>query len=200
MIGSIRGVLAHKEPPFLLVDVNGIGYEIEVPMSTVFLLPELGSQVELRTHLVVREDAQILFGFGTEAERRLFRGLLKVNGVGAKLALTILSGISVDGFVQCVQNEDKAMLIRLPGVGRKTAERLILDMRDRLKAVLPTGNDGALPLSAEAGSAPRTEAFNALVSLGYKPGEAQKMLDAVKTEGQTTEDILRQVLRSAATT
>jgi holliday junction DNA helicase RuvA len=199
MIGSLRGILAQKEPPFLLVDVNGVGYEVEVPMSTLFRLPELGSNVELRTHLVVREDAQTLFGFSTEAERSMFRSLLKVSGVGAKLALTILSGISVDGFAQCVRNEDKATLVRLPGVGRKTAERLILDMRDRIDTALSAGNPGAEPLSAEVGSAPRTEAFNALVSLGYKPGEAQKMLDAVNTEEQTTEDILRQVLRSVAT-
>jgi len=198
MIGLLRGVLAHKEPPFLLVDVNGVGYELEVPMSTVFLLPELGSQVELRTHLVVREDAQTLFGFSTEEERRLFRSLLKVTGVGAKLALTILSGISVEGFAQCVRNEDKATLVCLPGVGRKTAERLIMDMRDRIDAALPVDKTGAAPLSAVTGSAPRVEAFNALVSLGYKPGETQKMLDAVETDGQSTEDILRQVLRSAA--
>jgi Holliday junction DNA helicase RuvA len=199
MIGSLRGILAHKQPPFLLIDVNGVGYELEVPMSTVFRLPELGSNVELRTHLVVREDAQTLFGFSTEAERSMFRSLLKVSGVGAKLALTILSGISVDGFAQCVRNEDKATLVRLPGVGRKTAERLIMDMRDRIDAPLPAGSLGAEPLSADAGAAPRTEAFNALVSLGYKPGEAQKMLDAVNTKEQTTEDILRQVLRSVAT-
>jgi Holliday junction DNA helicase RuvA len=197
MIGFLRGVLAHKAPPYLLIDVNGVGYELEVPMSTVFRLPELGSRVELRTHLVVREDAQILFGFSTEEERELFRSLLKVNGVGAKLALTILSGISVDGFAQCVRNEDKATLVKLPGVGRKTAERLILDMRDRIDAALPAGMN-VTPMSADAGSVPRAEAFNALASLGYKPGEAQKMLDTVETDGQTTEDILRQVLRSAA--
>ncbi len=197
MIGFLRGVLAHKALPFLLIDVNGVGYELEVPMSTVFRLPELGSRVELRTHLVVREDAQTLFGFSTEEERGLFRSLLKVNGVGAKLALTILSGISVDGFAQCVRNEDKATLVKLPGVGRKTAERLILDMRDRINAALPTGAN-VMSMPADAGSVPRTEAFNALASLGYKPGEAQKMLDTVDTDGQTTEDILRQVLRSAA--
>jgi Holliday junction DNA helicase RuvA len=198
MIGFLRGVLAHKAPPFLLIDVNGIGYELEVPMSTMFRLPELGSQVELRTHLVVREDAQTLFGFSTEEERSLFRSLLKVNGVGAKLALTILSGISVDGFAQCVRNEDKSTLVRLPGVGRKTAERLILDMRDRIDAMLPAGSSG-VSMPADIGSVPRTEAFNALASLGYKPGEAQKMLDAVETDGQSTEDILRQVLRSVVT-
>lgn len=196
MIGYLRGVLAHKEPPFLVIDVNGVGYELEVPMSTLFNLPELGSDVELRTHLVVREDAQILFGFGTEAERVLFRNLLKVNRVGAKLALSILSGISIEGFTQCVQNEDKATLARLPGVGRKTAERLIIDMRDRLDAAPANVGKGAP--SIEPGAAPRAEAFNALINLGYGRGEAQKMLDGVKTDGGRTEDILRQVLRSAA--
>ncbi len=198
MIGFLRGVLANKAPPFLLIDVNGVGYELEVPMSTVFHLPDVGNNVELRTHLVVRDDAQILFGFGTEEERSLFRSLLKVNGVGAKLALTILSGISVDGFVQCVRNEDKATLVRLPGVGRKTAERLILDMRDRIDAAVPSGGNGAAFITTGADPVPQTEAFNALVSLGYKTAEAQKMIEAVVTDGQTTEDILRQVLRSAA--
>ena len=128
----------------------------------------------------------------------MFRSLLKVNGVGAKLALTIMSGISVEGFVQCVRTEDKEMLIRLPGVGKKTAERLILDMRDRIDAAAPAGADN-LQMPAGVDSSPRTEAFNALASLGYKPAEAQKMLDAVDTSDQTTEDILRQVLKSVAT-
>ncbi len=196
MIGYLRGVLKHKEPPFLVIDVNGVGYELEVPMSTLFNLPELGHDVELRTHLVVREDAQILFGFGTEAERVLFRNLLKVNRVGAKLALSILSGISIEGFVQCVRAEDKATLARLPGVGRKTAERLIIDMRDRIDATPADG--GKVAGLMEPGAAPRAEAFNALINLGYGQGEAQKMLDGVKTDGGRTEDILRAVLRSAA--
>jgi Holliday junction DNA helicase RuvA len=167
-------------------------------MSTMFRLPEPGSPVELCTHLLVREDAQTLFGFSTEDERRLFRNLLKVNGVGARLALTIMSGISVEGFAQCVRNEDKEMLIRLPGVGKKTAERLIIDMRDRIDGAVMSGGDPVRrPQGVEA--TPRVEAFNALASLGYKPGEAQKMLDAVDTDGQSTEDILRQVLKSVAT-
>ena len=198
MIGFLRGKLAHKEPPFLLVDVNGVGYELEVPMSTVFLLPDVGQSVELRTHLVVREDAQTLFGFGSEQERALFRNLLKVNGVGAKLALTILSGISVEDFIVCVQTEDKPALVRLPGVGRKTAERLILDMRDRIEQSTAVTTSGKTVKGASIAASPRTEAFNALVSLGYKSGEAQKMLDSVTTEGEKTEDILRQVLRAVA--
>jgi Holliday junction DNA helicase RuvA len=196
MIGFIRGVLAQKEPPHLLVDVNGVGYELEVPMSTVFRLPEIGTEVNLRTHLHVREDQQTLFGFGTEAERRLFRDLIRVSGVGAKLALTILSGISVEGFILCVQTEDKAALVRLPGIGRKTAERLILDMRDRV-ALSAGGARDAAGLSDDHPS-PHAEAFKALVTLGYKPGEVQKMLDGVSTRADTTEDILRAVLRSAA--
>ena len=196
MIGFVRGILAHKEPPWLVVDVGGVGYEIEAPMSTIFQLPNVGDEVHLCTHLVSREDQQTLFGFHTEAERRLFRNLIKVSGVGAKLALTILSGISVDGFVQCVQTEDAAALVRLPGIGRKTAERLILDMRDRLDAAAPgaafTSSGSAEPASA------RADAFNALVSLGYKAAEVQKMLDRVETDGVATEDILRSVLRAAA--
>ena len=199
MIGFVRGILANKEPPFLVVDVNGVGYEIEAPMSTIFRLPEVGENIQLVTHLVVRDDHQTLFGFGTDEERRLFRNLIKVSGVGAKLALTILSGISVAGFVQCVQMEDKAALVRLPGIGRKTAERLILDMRDRVDAHtgISAGGQG-LNGRGEPSSA-RADAFNALVSLGYKPGEIQKMLDKVETGvGVRTEDILKSVLKAVA--
>jgi Holliday junction DNA helicase RuvA len=187
----------HKEPPLLLVDVNGVGYELEAPMSTVFQLPDVGGEVHLRTHLVTRDDQQILFGFATEEERRLFRGLLKVSGVGGKMALTILSGISVEGFVRCVQTEDKATLTRLPGVGRKTAERLILDMRDRVESGGANAFNGPATLAGDV-SQPVAEAFNAMVSLGYKPAEIRKMLDKVSTEGLATEDILRAVLKSAA--
>jgi Holliday junction DNA helicase RuvA len=199
MIGFIRGVLTHKEPPYLLVDVNGVGYELEVPMSTVFRLPQIGTEVFLRTHLVVRDDHQILFGFGTEPERQLFRSLVKVNGVGAKLALTILSGISVDGFISCVQTDDKAALERLPGIGRKTAERLIVDMRDRVEQ-MASGNAAAATSGVTNGSEPgaRAEAFNALMTLGYKQGEVQKMLDRVAIDDRSTEDILRSVLRAAS--
>lgn len=197
MIGFVRGRLAQKEPPWLVIDVGGVGYEIEAPMSTIFRLPDVGKEVQLCTHLVVREDQQTLFGFSTEEERRLFRNLIKVSGVGAKLALTILSGISVDGFKQCVLTEDKATLVRLPGIGRKTAERLILDMRDRIDGAVAAPGGGAVAAPGEASSA-RADAFNALVSLGYKPGEVQKMLDRVDTDGVKTEDILRSVLRAAS--
>lgn len=173
-------------------------------MSTFFQLPKLGSEVFLRTHMVVRDDHHALFGFGTEEERRLFRNLVRVNGVGAKMALTILSGISVEGFISCVQTDDKAALVRLPGIGKKTAERLILDMRDRIDQLAAGGasmsandSEGAAKTS-EHGATPRAEAFNALVTLGYKPGEVQKMLERVVVENHTTEEILRSVLRSAA--
>lgn len=134
MIGRLTGQLAAKQPPMLLLDVNGVGYEIEAPMSTFYQLPSIGDQVTLQTHLVVREDVWLLCGFASESERRMFRDLIKVNGVGAKLALTILSGISAEDFAYCIHEGDTTTLVRLPGVGKKTAERLIIEMRDRLKA------------------------------------------------------------------
>ena len=133
MIGSLRGRITSKTPPQLTVEVGGVGYELEAPMSTFFHLPAVGQDVRLLTHFVVREDAQLLYGFATEDERRLFRSLLKVSGIGPKIALALLSGISVEAFVMCVQNEDVAALVRVPGIGRKTAERLLVEMRDRLK-------------------------------------------------------------------
>ncbi|HET7757413.1 MAG TPA: Holliday junction branch migration protein RuvA, partial [Steroidobacteraceae bacterium] len=134
MIGAVRGRIASKSPPQLTVEVGGLGYELEAPMSTFLHLPPVGAEVSLLTHLVVREDAHVLYAFATEEERRLFRSLIKVSGVGPKIALALLSGISVAGFAQCVQSEDVATLTRVPGVGRKTAERLIVEMRDRLAA------------------------------------------------------------------
>lgn len=197
MIGFIRGVLVHKEPPFILVDVQGVGYEVEVPMSTLFRMPDVGNEVQLRTQLIIREDQQTLFGFGTEDERQLFRNLVKVNGVGAKLALIILSGISVDGFIQCVQTEDTTALTKLPGIGRKTAERLIVDMRDRVENLSAQGGPHVSVSGAAAdGATPRAEAFNALVTLGYRPAETRKMLEKVTTENRTTEEILRSVLKA----
>jgi Holliday junction DNA helicase RuvA len=197
MIGFLRGILAVKTPPSLVIDVNGIGYEVEAPMSTCFALPDAGDNIHLVTHLVVREDQHTLYGFATEAERKLFRDLLKVNRVGAKLALGILSGISVNGFIRCVQDEDQTALSKLPGVGRKTAERLILDMRDRIDEQLNVLSISPIsdPLSTPE---PRREAFTALTSLGYKTAEARRMLDGVDANITSTEDILRVVLRSAA--
>ncbi len=197
MIGSLRGVLVHKEPPFLVVEVAGVGYEVEAPMSTCFRLPDVGQAVHLRTHLLVREDQHTLFGFGTETERRLFRDLLKVSGVGAKTGLGVLSGMTVDAFVRAVETEDVAALVRLPGIGRKTAERLIIEMRDRVRHPgLVSAGDGRAPVPAE----PRAEALDALEALGYKGPEARRMLERVPESVTSTEDLLRAVLRSAATT
>jgi Holliday junction DNA helicase RuvA len=197
MIGSLRGVLAHKEPPFLVVDVGGVGYELEAPLSTCFRLPAVGETVQLRTHLLVREDQHTLFGFATDGERRLFRDLLKVSGVGAKTALGVLSGMNVEAFVRAVEAEDVASLVRLPGIGRKTAERLIIEMRDRVRRPgLAEPVEGAPAAPAD----PRGEALDALVALGYKPPEARRMLDRVPESVTSTEDLLRAVLRSAAKT
>ncbi len=197
MIGSLRGVLIHKEPPFLVVEVGGIGYEVEAPMSTCFKLPETGQPVQLRTHLLIREDHHTLFGFATEIERRLFRDLLKVSGVGAKTALGLLSGMTVEAFVRAVESEDVGSLVRLPGVGRKTAERLIIEMRDRVRHP-GLGGGGAAGGPRGGPATPRDEALDALVALGYKPPEARKMLDRVPESVNTTEELLRAVLRSAA--
>ncbi|HEY3644024.1 MAG TPA: Holliday junction branch migration protein RuvA [Gammaproteobacteria bacterium] len=191
MIGFLRGKLLRKQPPHLLVDVQGVGYEVEAPMSTFYDLPEVGSEIVLFTHLSIREDAHVLFGFGGEAERRLFRSLIKVNGVGPKLALTILSGISVDGFIRCVQDNDTAALTRLPGIGKKTAERLVVEMRDRLDDV------GAPVLAAGVRANPRDEALGALVSLGYKPQEAAAMLRTIKEDGLSSEELIRRALQGA---
>ncbi len=201
MIGRLRGLLAEKQPPQLLVDVSGVGYEVEAPMSTFYQLPPLGKEVVLYTHLVVRDDAHLLFGFATETERRLFRTLIKVNGVGAKLALTILSGITADEFARCIQDDDTASLVRLPGVGKKTAERLIVEMRDRLSDWQLSGNisieapAGAVP--APAGGGDVKDAIAALVSLGYKPQEASRLISRLETDGLDSEAIIRAALKQA---
>ena len=193
MIGSLRGRIASKTPPQLTVDVGGLGYELEAPMSTFFHLPAVGEEVRLLTHLVVREDAHVLYAFATEEERRLFRSLIKVSGVGPKIALALLSGISVAAFAECVQREDIAALTRIPGVGRKTAERLIVEMRDRLAAP-PPGSGAA---AATGGSAER-EAYGALVALGYRPAEATRLLKAVGAGTHSTEELIRRALQGAA--
>ncbi len=194
MIGSVRGSIVSKTPPQLTVEVGGIGYELEAPMSTFFLLPGIGQEVRLLTHLVVREDAHILYAFGTEDERRLFRSLIKVSGVGPKIALALLSGINVEAFAQCVQNQDIAALTRIPGIGRKTAERLVVEMRDRLGPV----TDPAIAASAVAGGAsPEAEAFGALVALGYRPAEATRLLKAAGPGTHSTEELIRRALQGA---
>ena len=193
MIGSLRGRIASKTPPQLTVDVGGLGYELEAPMSTFFHLPAVGEEVRLLTHLVVREDAHVLYGFATEDERRLFRSLIKVSGVGPRIALALLSGISVSAFAQCVLNEDISALTRVPGVGRKTAERLIVEMRDRLAA--PQATPGA-PMAAPARA--EGEAYGALVALGYRPAEAARLLKAVGPGTHSTEELIRRALQGAA--
>lgn len=194
MIGSVHGRIEAKSPPQLTVAVGGVGYELEAPMSTFFLLPAVGQEVRLLTHLVVREDAHILYAFGTEGERRLFRSLIRVSGVGPKIALALLSGLSVEAFAQCVQNNDIAALTRVPGIGRKTAERLVVEMRDRL-ASPESGLDVA---QAAAGATPEAEAFGALVALGYRPAEATRLLKAAGPGTHSTEELILRALKGAA--
>ncbi|SFK27534.1 Holliday junction branch migration protein RuvA [Methylophaga sulfidovorans] len=196
MIGRLRGIIIEKQPPELVLDVHGVGYELSAPMSTFFNLPAVNEEVMLFTHMVVREDAQLLYAFATERERLLFRSLLKVNGVGAKLALTILSGSDVDTFARSVQEGDTASLTRLPGVGKKTAERLIVEMRDRLKEVSSAmGIDTIVSEMPMTAARAKSEAVEALVALGYKANEADKMLRSFDSEGMTTEQIIRQALQ-----
>lgn len=198
MIGFLRGKLAFKAPPLLMLDVNGVGYELEAPMTTFYNLPAIGSEIMLHTHLVVREDAHILFGFSTEADRLMFRTLIRVNGVGPKLALTILSGQSAEEFQRCIHNNDTQALVRLPGVGKKTAERLIIEMRDKLPGltnsvdVSVTNADKVQPVNN-----PKQEAISALCSLGYKPLDAGKMVQHISTEGKSCEDIIRLALQGS---
>jgi Holliday junction DNA helicase RuvA len=193
VIGFLHGRIAVKTAPAVTVDVSGVGYELEAPMSTFLNLPAIGETVHLITHLVVREDAHILYGFATEEERRLFRNLLKVSGVGPKIALGVLSGMSVEGFTRCVLGEDVTTLTRIPGVGRKTAERMIIEMRDRVKTQPPiAGAPGRA-----AGGDPHSEAFDALVALHYKPTEATRLLKGIGAGTHTTEELIRLALQGA---
>jgi holliday junction DNA helicase RuvA len=193
MIGSIRGHLTLKQPPRIIVECGGVGYEIETPMSTFLELPQVGAEISLHTHLQVREDAHSLFGFATEEEKILFRALLKVSGVGAKMALAILSGMGVADFHRAVLREDSAMLVKIPGVGRKTAERLIIEMRDRIDQQQQLPKVAGRPLRADA----RSEAFDALVALGYKPQEVKRLIGQLDVGDKTAEDIIRFALRQA---
>jgi len=195
MIGSLRGRLIFKQAPQIVLECGGVGYELEMPMSTFLDLPEAGSDLFLYTHLLVREDAQILYGFATNDERLLFRTLLKVNRVGAKMALGVLSAMTANDFRRCVEYEDTTTLSKIPGVGKKTAERLIIEMRDRIDKVLPAAA-GATPPNAEAGA--RSEALDALVSLGYKPNEVNKLIGKLDTGDMSAEDIIRRALKQAA--
>ncbi len=198
MIGRLNGKILQKHPPQLLIDVQGVGYEVDAPMSTFYQLPDVGSEVTLHTHMVVREDAQLLYGFASETERTLFRHLIKISGVGPKLALTILSGMGADAFVACVQDGDAAALVRMPGIGKKTAERLIIELRDKLKDAQPQNESSSVLAVKSANNSPISDAVSALIALGYKPQEASRMVRTVSTDGLNTEEIIRLSLQGAA--
>ena len=205
MIGRIRGTLAEKQPPEILVDVAGVGYEIHMPMTSFYQLPAVGEEVVVYTHFVVREDAQLLFGFADKMERGLFRELIKANGVGPKLGLAILSGMSAGQFLASVQNEDVSALVSLPGIGKKTAERLVVELKDRLAkfgkaqsiAVPPPSADLLSTNTIIAVNDAREEAQSALIALGYKPAQASKLVDSVYKEGMESEALIRESLKAA---
>ncbi|MHC8402440.1 Holliday junction branch migration protein RuvA [Pseudomonas sp. MDT1-17] len=201
MIGRLRGTLAEKQPPHLILDVNGLGYELEVPMTTLYRLPSVGEPLTLHTHLVVREDAQLLYGFFGKRERDFFRELIRLNGVGPKLALALMSSLEVDELVRCVQSQDTSALTKVPGVGKKTAERLLVELKDRFKAwetvpamfaLVPNQPGG--PETAPVATA-ENDAVSALISLGYKPQEASKAISAIKEKGLSSEDMIRRALK-----
>ena len=192
MIGRLKGVLVSKQPPWLVIDVGGVGYELEAPMSTVFDLPETGREVALFTHYAVKEDTVALYGFLSEAERTLFRTVQKVSGIGARIALAVLSGTSTDEFARLVQAGDIAALTRIPGIGKKTAERIVVELRDRV--------DGLAAIPGVAAGMPRdaqSEAVVALQQLGYKPAEAARLAKEAVADGDNAEAIIRKALKAA---
>jgi len=192
MIGSLRGKLSFKRAPAIIIECNGVGYEVETPMSTFFELPAVGDELFLFTHLLVREDAQILYGFATDEERVLFRTLLKVRGVGARIGLAVLSAMSTTDFNRCIEYEDTAALSKIPGIGKKTAERLIIEMRDRIDKII-----GSDTLKITVAQGPKSEAVDALVALGYKPAEVNRLIAKLDVDGQSAENIIRLALRQA---
>ncbi len=198
MIGRLRGEIVAKHPPQVLIDVGGVGYEVEAPMSTFYDLPGIGEPVSLITHLVVREDAHVLYGFLREADRALFRNLLRVTGVGAKMALAILSGMDAGRFALCIEQEDLVALSRLPGIGKKTAQRLVMEMKDRIGdlggAPAATGTAPSATAQAQGGL---TDAISALIALGYRPADANRMARAADDGAKTSEEIIRAALKSA---
>ncbi|CNB51724.1 Holliday junction DNA helicase RuvA [Yersinia ruckeri] len=203
MIGRIRGIILEKQPPLVLLETNGVGYEIQLPMTCFYELPEIGQEAIIFTQFIVREDAQLLYGFNDKQERALFRELIKVNGVGPKLALAILSGMSAQQFVSAVEREEITTLVKLPGVGKKTAERLVVEMKDRFKGLNGDlfNNTSDIPLptpSAQVSAADaEAEAVSALVSLGYKPQEASRLVSKIAKPGTDCETLIRDALRSA---
>lgn len=201
MIGRLSGILIQKQAPLLMIDVHGVGYEVQAPMSTFYNLPELDNPVILLTHMVVREDAQLLYGFYSESERRLFKSLIKVNGVGPKLGLAILSGISANEFVHVVKNNDESGLVRLPGIGKKTAQRLIVEMKDRLSDWQDDTVEGIDKTATTSDNFNIEqdiikEATSALIALGYKPVEAGKMISKLDKQDQTSESLIKQALKN----
>ena len=192
MIGSLRGKLSFKRAPAIIIECNGVGYDVETPMSTFFELPAVGDELFLFTHLLVREDAQILYGFATDEERVLFRTLLKVRGVGARIGLAVLSAMSTTDFNRCIEYEDTAALSKIPGIGKKTAERLIIEMRDRIDKII-----GSDTLKITVAQGPKSEAVDALVALGYKPAEVNRLIAKLDVDGQSAENIIRLALRQA---
>ncbi|GLO60492.1 Holliday junction ATP-dependent DNA helicase RuvA [Vibrio sp. MACH09] len=204
MIGRLRGNLIEKQPPELLIEVSGIGYEVQMPMSCFYELPEIGEEAIVYTHFVVREDAQLLYGFNTTKERALFREVIKANGVGPKLGLAILSGMNAAQFVSCVEREDISTLIKLPGVGKKTAERLVVEMKDRLKGwgagdLFTPATDAAPVDSSPQGMVSHNaedEAVSALIALGYKPQQASKVVSQVIKADMSSEAVIREALKS----
>ncbi|MCP5143333.1 MAG: Holliday junction branch migration protein RuvA [Gammaproteobacteria bacterium] len=195
MIGSLRGTLTEVRPPVLLVEISGVGYEVHAPMTCIYRLPATGEQVFLYIHHVQREDAQLLFGFTTADERELFRALIKVNSIGAKMALGILSGMEADEFIRCIADGDATRLTALPGVGKKTAERLIVEMRDGLRNL--TGVERLATSGAAAAKAdPVADAVSGLIALGYRPAEASRFVHALDCQGMTSEAIIREALKA----
>ncbi|MCH7821775.1 MAG: Holliday junction branch migration protein RuvA [Proteobacteria bacterium] len=194
MIGSLRGRLESKQAPRIVVECQGVGYEIETPMSTFLELPTIGAELFLYTHMLVREDAQILYGFVTDLERSLFRTLLRISGVGAKMGLAILSAMSVGDFQRCIKYEDAAMLVKIPGVGKKTAERLIIEMRDKIDHTQAAAGTAKISLQAN----PRSEAVEALIALGYKAQEVNSLIGRLDIDDKSAEDIIRLALRQVA--
>jgi len=188
MIGRISGILLDKTPPLALIDCNGVGYECEVPMSTFYLLPQVGEEVTLLTHFVVREDAQLLFGFGSNQERLMFRKLLKVNGIGAKSALAILSGLSIDELIQAVSLQEAGLLTRVPGIGKKTAERLLLELKDKFTL------DSALSIKGSGMTSISQDVLNALIALGYNERESLNAVKSLDTN-LTVNDGIKQALK-----
>ncbi|HBK57559.1 MAG TPA: Holliday junction branch migration protein RuvA [Xanthomonadales bacterium] len=198
MIGRLKGTLIHKQPPWLVIDVHGVGYELEAPMSTFYDLPELGREVSLFTHYAQKEDSVSLYGFLKESERRLFRDVQKVTGIGARIALAVLSGVSVEDFARLVQAGDVTALTRIPGIGKKTAERIVVELRDRASSLGAGATVAGKPGSIATD--PLTEALAALQQLGYKPAEAARLVEKVKTEGDDAETLIRKALQSALRT